>query len=193
MVDINLIPPALRKDGKNTSGVAVNLSRDILLGVWSAVAFLLVAVHLALAVVWLIGNAQLASRNAQWQKLLPDKNVIDGIHKESGELAKKIKTVSDITTSKAILWAPKFNAISDALPRGVWIRRMSFDKNGLVLDGSVVSKNQNEINNVGLLVSGLKQDDGFMKDFLSLEVNSIQRGRADAVEVTDFTVMAKLK
>ena len=32
-----------------------------------------------------------------------------------------------------------------------------------------------------------------MKDFSSLEVNSIKRSKTNAIEVTDFTVMAKLK
>lgn len=31
-----------------------------------------------------------------------------------------------------------------------------------------------------------------MKDFSSLEVNSIQRSKANAIEVADFTVMAKI-
>jgi hypothetical protein len=43
-----------------------------------------------------------------------------------------------------------------------------------------------------MFLSALKQNNGFMKDFSSLEVNSIQRGKNNAVEVTDFTVMAKL-
>jgi hypothetical protein len=56
-----------------------------------------------------------------------------------------------------------------------------------------VSKNHDEITNVGNFVFALKKDEVFMKDFSSLEVNSIQRGKRNAIEVTDFTVMAKLK
>jgi len=61
------------------------------------------------------------------------------------------------------------------------------------VEGSVVSKTQNGINNVGLFLSALKQNDDFMKDFFSLEVNSIQRSKVNTVEVTDFTAMAKVK
>jgi hypothetical protein len=60
------------------------------------------------------------------------------------------------------------------------------------MDGSVVSKNQNEIANVGLFIASLKQNDAFMDDFSSLEVNSIQRGRDNSTEVTDFTIIARL-
>jgi len=70
---------------------------------------------------------------------------------------------------------------------------MTLDKTGLTIEGSVVSKTRNEINNVGKFISSLKLNDDFMKDFSTLEVNSIERGDNDAVEVTDFTVIAKQK
>ena len=71
---------------------------------------------------------RLSGYNAQWQKVLPDKTVLDSINKESRDLKKKINMISDMTTKKSVLWAPKFNAISDALPRGLWIRKMTLDK-----------------------------------------------------------------
>jgi Tfp pilus assembly protein PilN len=175
------------------ASLAINIPREVLLGVGSALVFLILAVHLILGMVWLIESGQLSARNAKWQQLLPDKNVLDGIHKETAGLTQQVKTISDMTINQSLVWAPKFNAISDALPKGLWLRKMSFDKSGLSMDGSVVSKNQSEINNVGLFLSALKQNNGFMKGFSSLEVNSIQRSKAQAVETTDFTVMAKSK
>ncbi len=194
MIDINLIPAALRKDGKgNADSLAINIPKEILSGVGSGLIFLMLVVHLFLGALWLAGMGRLSGYRANWQKVLPDKTVLDSINKESGDLKKKINMISDMTIKKSVLWAPKFNAISDALPRGLWIRKMTLDKAGLSMEGSVVSKTQNEINNVGLFLSVLKQNDDFMKDFSSLEVNSIQRGKNNAIEVTDFTVMAKVK
>lgn len=194
MIDINLIPVALRKNTKgNVDSLKINIPKDILLGVGAGLIFLIVTVHLLLGAVWLMGNGRLSYYNARWQKLLPDKTILDAINMESGDLKKKIKMISDITVSKSVLWAPKFNAISDSLPRGLWIKKMTLDKLGLTVEGSVVSKNRSEINNVDMFLSALRQNDGFMKDFSSLEVNSIQGGRSNSVEVTDFSVMAKLK
>ena len=184
----------MRKSGKgNANSLTINIPKEILLDVGAGLVLFMVTVHLLLGAVWLIRFGQLSVHHLQWQKVLPDKTVLDSIHQESGDLKKKINMISDMTTRKSVLWSPKFNAISDDLPRGLWIRKMTLDKAGLVVEGSVVSKTQNEINNVGLFLSALKQNDDFMKDFFSLEVNSIQRGKANAVEVTDFTVMAKLK
>jgi len=193
MIDINLIPPALRKDGQGqANSLTINIPREVLLAVGSGVILLLLTVHFVLGLVWLISMGQLSVHNAQWQKLLPDKTILDGMNNESQDLRKKIGMISDITVKKSVLWAPKLNIISDTLPRGLWIRRMTLDKSGLSMEGSVVSKTQNEINNVGLFLSSLKQNDDFMKGFSSLEVNSIQKDKNNAVEVTEFTVMAKL-
>jgi Tfp pilus assembly protein PilN len=192
MVDINLIPQSLRKAGKEGALPAVKIAPEIVLGVGSGLVLFLVAVHLVLGFFWLIAFGQMAAHNAQWQKLAPDKQALDAISSQSADFKKKEKVLSDLTT-KSMLWAPKFNAISDALPKGVWIRRMTFDKTGLSIDGSVVSRTESGISNVGLFVSNLRQDNGFIKDFAFLEVNSIQRGKMGSVDVTQFTVMAKLK
>ena len=194
MIDINLIPAALRKDGKgNANALTINIPQEIVIGVGSGLVLLLVTIHLILGAVWLGGMGRLEIYKANWQRLLPDKNELDSINKESGDLKMKTSTISDMTIKKSVLWAPKFNTISDNLPKGLWLRRMTLDKNGLTMEGSVVSKSQNEINNVGMFLSTLKQNNVFMKDFSTLEVNSIQRDKNHAVEVTDFTVMAKMK
>ena len=183
----------MRKNGKgNVNALTINFPKELLIGVGVGLVLLMVAVHLLLGVVWFTGLGRLSICNANWQKVLPDKVVLDAINKESGDLKKKIAVIADMTTKKSVRWAPKFNAISDALPKGLWVRRMTLDKIGLTIEGSVVSKSQNEINNVGLFLTSLKQNDDFMKGFSSLEVNSIQRGKSNVVDVTDFTVMAKL-
>ncbi len=192
MIDINLIPAALRKDGKENSSLAINIPKDILLGVGAGLVFLLVMVHLILGGVWLLGFGRLSVCQVEWQKLSTDKKILDAINGESKDLKNKFTLISGMTIQKSVAWSPKFNAISDSLSRGLWLRRMVLDKDGLSMDGSVVSKTQNEITNVGLFVSALKQNDDFMKGFSSLEVNSIQRSKNNTVEVTDFTVMAKL-
>jgi len=193
MIDINLIPLSLRKNGKENVFLTINIPKEILLNVGAGLILFMVTVHLILGAVWLVGIGRLSSYRANWQRLSPEKEVLDAIDNESKGLKNKINMISDMTTRKSVRWAPKFNAISDSLPRGLWIRKMALDTSGLVVEGSVVSKTQNGINNVGLFLSALKQNDDFMKDFFSLEVNSIQRTKVNTVEVTDFTAMAKVK
>ena len=56
MVDINLIPAALRKHGKgNASSLTINIPKEILLNVTVGVILLMGTLHLLLGVVWLGG------------------------------------------------------------------------------------------------------------------------------------------
>jgi len=192
MIDINLIPAALRKNGKEKSTLAIKIPHEILLGVGAGLVLLIVTVHLILGVIWLVGIGQLTAHQMAWQKLAADKTALDAISDGSKDIKTRMNMLSEMTTKKSVLWSPKFNAISDALPRGLWLKNMALDNVGLSIEGSVVSKTRNEISNVGLFLSALKQDKDFIKDFSSLEVNSIQRNKANSVEVADFTVVAKL-
>jgi Tfp pilus assembly protein PilN len=194
MIDINLIPPVLRKNsGNGLSGLSINIPQEILWGVLGGVVCLALMVHLVLGALWLTSEGHLSFDKLQWQKVVSDKSELDGIYNKSRELKNKIKALSDITVNKIVVWSPKLNAISDALPRGLWLRKMLLDKTSMTIEGSAVSKNHDEISNVGNFVSALKKNAAFMKDFSSLEVNSIQRGNRNSIEVADFTIMAKLK
>ena len=182
-----------KKGGAGYSSTTLNIPREVLWGVGGGLVLLMLAVHLLIGVTWLGDMARLAGDKANWQKLSLDRNILDAVNNESQELKKKIAVISDMTSKGSVAWSPKLNAISDALPRGVWLRRMVLDKTSLTMEGSAVSKNHNEIADVGNFVSALKKEAVFMKDFSSLEVNSIQRGKRSSMEVADFTITAKLK
>ena len=67
MIDINLIPAALRKKGTgDANALKINIPQEILLGVGAGLVFLLLTVHLVLGAVWLIGIGRLSGYNAQW-------------------------------------------------------------------------------------------------------------------------------
>lgn len=194
MIDINLIPPVLRKNsGNGLSALSINIPQEILWGVLGGVVCLALMVHLVLGALWLTAEGHLSLDKLQWQKVVSDKSKLDGIYNQSRELKNKIRALSDITVNKIVAWSPKLNAISDAVPRGLWLRKMLLDKTSMTIEGSAVSKNHDEISNVGNFVSALKKNEVFMKDFASLEVNSIQRSKRNSIEVADFTIMAKLK
>ena len=66
MIDINLIPMALRKDGQgNANSLKINIPKEILVGVGVGLVFLMLTVHLLLGVVWLVGIGRLSHYNEQ--------------------------------------------------------------------------------------------------------------------------------
>ena len=122
-----------------------------------------------------------------------DKTKVDKVINEMRSLQAKIGAIDQVTTGKKILWAQKLNEISDSIPRGVWLNKVSTDDGIFFLDGGAVSKTHDEMINIGNLASGLKNKKHFTVGLQNIEVGSIQRRLIRNTEVVDFLITAKIQ
>ena len=195
MIDLNLIPENLRKKhrGSLLSPQALNLPPEATIGAIGGIMILLVIVQLALFFLSFSKSSEKRHLEAQWQKILPDKQKADGVINQMRSLQGKIATVGKITTAKRILVAPKLNAISDSIPRGIWLSRVMLEDGILVVDGVTVSKMADETSNVTNFLAGLKKHEQFMTRVASLEMGPVQHKQLQNVEVADFSITTRLK
>ena len=195
MIVINLVPEHLRKKSARgvLSSIGLDIPQEILLGVGGAFITLLVIAHVLLLAAQSAQGMRLGLVKVRWEKLSPDRNRIDAIGTELMGLRKKVATITGLTSTGTGPWSRKMNVLSDALPKGVWLKKINLDNGTLTLEGSVFSKARNEIVTVGNFVANLKKEGAFADDFSSIEVQSIQRGKRGPTEVADFVITAKLK
>jgi hypothetical protein len=95
--------------------------------------------------------------------------------------------------TKSAGWSRKLNAISDAVVKGQWLRRITLEKSGLEIEGSAISRSHNEMTLISSFVDNLKKDPAFSKEFSSIEINAVRKERRGAAEITSFIVTAKTK
>ena len=195
MIGINLVPPHLRKkSGKGLEVLAsIDLPKEILLGAGSLFLLILILIHAVLLGLWTVKFVHQMAYRMVWQGMLPDKNNIDSISQQIKDLKSKMSIITDITSPKTTLWSQKLNIISDAIPKGVWLNKINWSNNTLIIEGSTVSRSNDEISLVGNFVSNLKKSDDFVKDFSSVELNSVNRAKKGMSEVADFIITAKVK
>ncbi len=195
MIDINLVPVALRKKAKGNlfGGIAINLPQDVVLGAGGGLVLLLIVIHLLLGGLMGINLIRVMAAKAQWQDVLPDKNNLDIIANEIKDLRKKMGTINDIVAKRSIGWSRNLNVISDYMPGGVWLKAVSLDSKALTIEGFAVSKSKNEVTLIGGFVASLKKDQLFVKSFTSVEVNAISRVKRSTTEIAEFNVTAKLQ
>ena len=136
---------------------------------------------------------QRAGYTRQLKEIAAYKEEIDGLKQKLRAFQGKRTAIEKVTTGERLSWSRKLNSISDALPRGVWLTKISVDGKTLLIEGSAVSKEHEEMISVGNFVSGLKQQPYFMDGLLGLEVGSMQRRKIRNVEVADFLIRARLK
>jgi len=171
------------------SGFSKQRIRRAAMGVFGSVIF----VHVILQGVILAKSARFMSLKGQWEKILPDKENADRIIAQMRELETKVKSIAKVIRSSPVIWAEKLNAISDNLPAGVWLNKITFTGNSFIIEGSAIATQKDEMINVHEFASHLKQDEKYLNHFPGLEVGSIQRRTIKDLELADFTITSKLE
>ena len=196
MIDINLVPEHLRRRRKAKSlggGQNVALPREMLVGMLIGMAIFFAAVHVLLQIFIGIKVIQLKGFKKQLETVSYDKARTDLVMKDLKELREKIQTIDKIAGSSKILWSQRLEQISEHLPRGVWLTRVSLDDAVLLIHGSSVSKTKTEMINVHTFIADLKKDTEFAQYFNNIELNLIKSRKINETQIADFIIKADLK
>ena len=199
MIEINLLPEELKIKTKTknlehstvTKTASFNPEQlfiyavPVLLGV-------LVCVHVYLAVIAISKSSQLVTLNRKWIELEPQKKALDEFNSEYSSTSEDA-SVAQLLTNKRILWAQKLNKLSLNLPSGVWFNEVTISAKDIVIQGSVISLQKEEVNLINKLLENLKIDNEFSKDFVSFELSSVQKRNVGGYDIADFILTGVLK
>ena len=199
MIRINLLPEELRVKTK-----AKNVEREIVVkhAAFSqdnlfvyAIPFLLglfVCAHIYFAVISISKNGQLVALNRQWMELKPQKKALDEFNNEYSTTAQDANLVQ-LLNNKRILWAQKLNNLSLNLPSGVWFNEISISAKDIVIQGSVISLQKQEVNLINKLLENLKNNSEFSKDIAYFELSNVQKKNVGGYDIADFILTGPLK
>jgi Tfp pilus assembly protein PilN len=194
MIKLNFIPDQQRA---HTSQLAADdfggIPGEVLVGSIVALIGFLLTLHLLLAVIAGYKFASCKILQVRWDMMGADKKNFDEVTGELKQLQTKMATLRPITSAQTLHWVNLLNDVSDSVPKGVWVRQISFDKGQLVIHGSSVSKIKNEMVEAGNFVSALKDRRSIKENFTSVDIESIQRRENTALSVADFILRAKRK
>lgn len=196
MIEINLVPQQSGKRWKPRSpeGQGVFLPKETLIGLGGGFLVLLLLGHGFLQ--WGVADriAKYKEYERQWEEISSAKANVDQIIGEAKYLRGKVKSLEDVLGGETISWPRKLNEISDHLPRGVWLSRITLSAdNALLIKGSAVSKDRTEMINVHNFTSNLKNFKSFADRFSNIELELIKSRKIAATQIADFTIRADLK
>ncbi len=189
MIEINLLPDELKVRIKKTERDA--LTKQVLYLIPIVIAILILC-HLYFGLMLLTKNMQLNSLNAHLKSLEPQKKLIEDSRQELGLSARESGTAAALAAQR-IVWSEKLNKLSINLPSGVWFTELDLTQKDLLIRGSVVSTVNEEMSLINRFIDTLKSDNAFMKDFVRLELNSVQRKNIGGYDTSDFIIDAVLK
>jgi hypothetical protein len=192
MIEINFIPVQQRKKRRSQILGVIKIPLEIVIGSTLAVFLLLIMAHVGLLMINLWNFNYHQSLKREWDVILPAKENVDKVIKEMRELQAKEKSIDKITAGSRILWAMKLNILSDSIVRGVWLTRLRLNEGTLFIEGSGISKQNDQILGVHTFTANLKNDKAFVDHFSGIELDSIQRRYIGKTEVADFLIKAEL-
>ncbi len=189
MIEINLLPPERRKK-------TLELPKFPLLPVGMGILGILVTVNFTLGLIVGRRNAQIKRLTEEWELNLPSKQQADAISSTINELRTK-KEVMDSLIGRRFLWSKKLNLLSDLIPRGIWLTRLSLDEKGdlrfLTLEGVAMPlKGREMVTLVTKFMDALKEDKEFFEGFEAIELGPIKRKKVEKIEVMKFTLVCQL-
>ena len=195
MITINLVPEDKRRKQKRGGFLPTGfvLPREVIIGLIGGFLVLLALWHILLQGVIMVKYVQLKSLQGQWEKVLPEKKHVDAVIKELRERQARIKTIETVKADQNLAWAKKLQAISENLPRGIWLRRVSLENKDLFIAGSSVSKHKVEMITVHAFVKQLRESPVFMEGITVVELESIKSRPVGDISVADFVIRVVIK
>jgi len=202
MIEINLLPDSYKAvHPKSQHNIPINL----ILLITSGVLIVVLLITSGLNISRRITLGALAKR---LEDLAPERQKIISIGQRTSNFRSTNALFSEYVIDK-FLWAKKLNAISNLIIPGIWLRNMNVERKTidslqpldiqaqaadvLHIEGTAVSVASDEMGIIGDFVRSLKTDEGFMKDFRSIELEGVLRRRIAEVEVMDFTLICSFK
>ncbi len=195
MIDINLAPPNLRrKQKRRILPKGFYVPPEVIIGGGGGLLLFLIVVHIFVIFKHISLKDRYMQVKKEWKTLLPAKREVDKIIIEIRKLQSIKQDVDKLIDADKILWSRKLNIISDSLPRGVWLRHIAFeDRKTFIIEGSAISRQQNQIAAIHEFTHNLRQQKAFLKHFQEMDIDSITRRKINNTEVVDFSIVASLK
>lgn len=193
MIAINLVPLEMKNKQKKQLLGGVKIPIEVVIGSAGGLLFLLIMVHVALLFINVTKLKQHKALEQEWAAIAPQKQQADAVLGNMRKLNGKYTALAEITGGETIYWSPKLNAISNHVPRGVWLSKIALTEEMFFIEGSAIARQQNEMISVHRFMSNLKKEKMFIEQLTELGLESIQGRAQDKIDVADFLIKSKLK
>lgn len=183
------MPEELKQRGEKLS---ITISPQLLCYILSATFGLIVIIHLFLGGLLLVKTVQYKSLDKKWAQLDSERQAVDEWRKQHRINSQQSGQMNELLARRITVW-DKMQALSQALPNGVWFNQLNLKQGEFKLRGSAVSLNKNHMRLLNIFLSRLKEDRLFFKHFTRLELGSMSMRTRGGFSIMDFILEGDLK
>ena len=192
MIKINLLPADALKKEKRAGVPKLQLPQGDYLAWGKKAAIAILAIHLALLLVFIIEKSYLAGLRAKSDALKPELAKVAGMKSNLMNLESQSRFADDLRSSRTS-WSRNLAKISESIPKGMWLRRLAASESNFTLEGSVFCGKCAPMDVVSEFLQALKKDAKFAQIFSELELASVQKKAYGSIDVSEFSISGKVK
>lgn len=185
MITINLLPKQMRKTEKK---IVLPYKTYLFLGI-----IFFVLLHVLLFGLGSVKKIQVAA-------LRGNLNKVSVQAKEAVKIKTDVKTMETrvnflkTSLSRQFTVTELLSGLSAGVPKGLWMERFSLStKDGMLVQGTVISLSQNEMTLIGKFLQNLKNNKAFESAFSKIELASVQRRSIKTYDVVDYVLQGEVK
>jgi Tfp pilus assembly protein PilN len=184
MIIVNLLPKNLKRAERK---IVVPYKAYVLMAVAG-----LVLLHVLLLIAAGIKQFHVISLRSHWERLAPQSK--EFVARKSELRAAESEIVSlESFVNRPFSLTEMLSVLAGAVPQGLWLDRLSWSPENLIIQGSVVSLDQNEMTVIGRFLEQLRSAKTFTAALDKIELNSVQRRTVKSYDVVDFTLVGDRK
>jgi Tfp pilus assembly protein PilN len=186
MIKINLLPEELLKSERGIN------PRLLCLYSLAGLFIVLIIIQVLLAIDFGLRSYRYRCLKSTWHRLSPERKKVDILKRKEALLSEDAKIMRRYLQQR-VIWSPKMEFLSAALPQGMWFNKLYVDQQNFLLDASVVSLNKEEMVLIKRFLAALRKHKEFFSDFKMLELGAVKLRKRGNYEITDFTLRGKMK
>jgi len=212
MIEINLLPKELRKKKKKAKEVSVSaISLPVfeaqILPICAGVIGLFISLNIILSLLTGINNFRAARMGSTWTKLQPQKEIMDQMKKERGELEIKLGLANKVS-NPYVQWTQLLSGLNQSVIPGIWLQSFKpvFPAAGrkgstesakfptmIKLNGYALGASEVATATVARFINSLKSNEDFSIFFDDIEMQDIRSKVMDGKEAMQFDILCKFK
>ena len=193
MININLLPLEIKREvEKKFQSSQSHIPLEVIVGSFGGIILIVVLIHLMLVSFSLKRIANYRNLDREWKTLESRRTVIDGINEELKNLKLEESDTRKLFLTTFHDWSRTLSAFSVDLPKGIWFNKMTVEKDDLILQGSAITRDKDEMVAAHSYVNQLKSSVFLKTKFVEFSLDSVQKHKVQKSNVVDFLIKGKI-
>ena len=207
MIEINLIPPEMKKKPSQFSAIdfsGFDITSIPVLKISAVISVSLIVLQIIIFLAAVLLNAELGSANKKYDSISSEKEEADALKAKVADINKRSKAIDELVVNR-FSWAREMRLLSDSVTSGIWLSELSYDEvfssgsrkttmpGAILISGYASGVGEKGTAMIGKFIKSLQDNKSFSSAMASVDLISTKSDKVDSQDVMGFRIRCPFK